>query len=89
MKPTSFKETNRVLGAGKNKNTGQLAICVCRHPDDDVPTLISRWKLDENEIKRIVETGEIWIGVLGTNQPPIMPTPYNPFDELGFEPLDV
>lgn len=89
MKPTSFKETNTVLESGNNPNTGQLPVSIAFHPDNKgVPSMISKWKLSPEEIERINETGEIWIGILGIQMPPIFPTVFNPFDEIGYKPYE-
>jgi hypothetical protein len=88
MRPTSFKETNKVYGAGGNPNTDQLAVCLATHEDNgSIPTIISKWKLTEDEVKRVSETGEIWITVLGASLPPIAPVVYNPFTELNYKPI--
>lgn len=90
MKSTSFKETNRVYGAGDNPNTDQLAVCVASHPDNKgIPTILSKWKLSPEEIDRINKTGELWITVMGTALPPIGATVFDPFEEHGFEPLKI
>ncbi len=90
MKPTSFKETNKVYGAGDNPNTDQLAVCIAsREAENFTPTIISRWKIEPEELERINQTGEIWVTVMGVALPPISPTAWNPFDELGYTPLDI
>lgn len=90
MKPTSFKETNQVYGAGDNPNTDQLAVCIAYHPDNEnIPSIISKWKLSPEEIERISETGELWLSVLGPGLPPMFPTVYNPFSEIGYVPKKI
>jgi len=86
MKSTSFKETNMMLGAGDNPNTNDLPVCHAIDPHTNMPFIISKFKLDEEEMKRINETGEIWIGIMGDRMHPILPTVYNPFTEHGFLP---
>lgn len=89
MKSTSFKETNHVYGAGGNPNTDQLAVCVASHEDNGgAPSIISKFKLSKEEIERINETGELWVMVMGTSLPPICPSVWNPFDEIGYKPLE-
>lgn len=50
MKPTSFKETNHVFGAGGNPNTDDLPVCVAEAPQysggEKIPFIVSRWKLN-------------------------------------------
>ena len=89
MKFTSFKETNKIFGAGNNPNTNDLPVCVATRPiDEGVPTIISKFKLDEDELNRIKETGEIWITILGSGMPPIGLTVYDPFKDHGYKPID-
>lgn len=90
MNPTSFKETNKVFGAGNNPNTDQLAVCIADHPlNNGIPTVISKWKLSPEELQRISQSGELWIMVLGNNLPPISPTVFNPFSEHGYSPKNM
>lgn len=92
MKSTSFKETNHVYGAGDNPNTDQLAVCICKNPEmsggQNIPFVVSKWKLSEEEVKLIQERGEIWISVMGSGIPPMLPMAHNPFTEGGFKPLE-
>lgn len=88
MKPTSFKESNLVLGPGGNPNTDDLVVSVSKDVDGNY-FVISRWKLDAAELQRINETGEVWLCIMGSNMPPVMPTVLQPFTELGFEPLKI
>jgi hypothetical protein len=90
MRATSFKETNSVLMAGNNPNTDQLPIAHAKHEDlPGVNVMVSKYKLTEEEVKRINETGEIWLLVMGSKHPPLMPTVFNPFTEHGYEPLPI
>lgn len=86
MKPTSFKESNIVLGAGGNPNTDDLVVAISKDQDGN-PFVISRWKLDAAELQKINETGEVWVCIMGATMPPIFPTVLQPFTELGFTPL--
>ena len=95
MKPTSFPETNQVLLPGNNPNTGQLPIAYAMDPQIKSPgicIIFSKWKPDEEELKRIIERKEVWIGVMTSTdhptQPPIYCVGYHPFNELGFVPFD-
>lgn len=82
MKPTSFKETNQLLGAGNNPGTGDLPIARSLMPigDQEVPCIISCWKLSPEELDLIQQTGKIWISVMGMSSPPIWPMVCHPFD---------
>jgi hypothetical protein len=87
MKGTSFKETNLLLGAGDNINTEQLPICVADHPDDlGKPSLVSKWKLSEEELEMIKKEGCIWLAVSGGSHPPVRLMAFNPFEYLNFTP---
>ena len=96
MKATGFKESNRVLGAGNNPNTDQLPIAISVHPDpvyNGTVTIFSKFKLSSEELQRIAETGELWVGVMANpgqpTQPPILPTVWDPFKDLGYQSLDL
>lgn len=87
MKPTSFKESNIVMGAGKNPNTDDL-VAAKSVDSTGMPFVISRWKLSKEELERINETGELWLCIMGAGMPPIMPTVFHPFTEHDFTPLE-
>lgn len=91
MNSTSFKETNQVLGAGNNPGTNDLPICRAVQEIDGQKCncIVSKFKLSPEELQRINQTGEIWISILGVSMPPVLPTVYNPFTELGFKPLEL
>jgi hypothetical protein len=106
MKATTFPQFNFNLGAGNNPNTSDLPIAICesRAPgEQDVAFLISRWKLSPEEIARINETGELWLGVMTTKpaedqlgklhltntMPPVLLTVNDPFGDVEkFVPYD-
>lgn len=44
-----------------------------------VPMLTSCWKLNENELKIIQETGIIWLNIVGSGMPPVSMQVENPF----------
>ncbi len=91
MKPTSFKETNQLLGAGNNPGTGDLPIARSIMDVDGhaMPCAVSCWKLSPEELQRIHETGQVWIAVMGVSIPPIMPMIAHPFDEVGIKAMEV
>lgn len=43
--------------------------------------LISCWKLSEDDLKRVNETGIIWFDMLGNQQPPICLSTESPFND--------
>jgi len=99
MKAITFPQFNRDLGAGDNPNTVNLPIAISLHPDPiyrpseqapkGVAFCISRWKLSPEELARIAERGEVWLGVMcppdRPTQPPVFLTVNNPFTEEGYE----
>lgn len=86
MNPIDFKESNVWLGAGDNPGTEGMPVSKCLQNIDGAwyPSIVSKWKLSPEEIQRVQETGEIYLSVLGPGTPPVMLTPLNPFEELGF-----
>lgn len=91
MYPDTFKEANRLLGAGGNPNTGELPICVCEN-EIIAPGrvfLVSRWKLTPDELDKVKETGEIWVGIMSHSMAPIMPMAFDPFKLHGYKPIDL
>lgn len=90
MKPDTFKEANMIMGAGGNPSTEDLPLCKATTPSiPGVNFLVSRWKLEPAEVKKIKETGEIWISIMGDGMPPIMPMAYHLFNDSDFKPVDI
>ena len=82
MKFTGFKETNIYLGAGANPNTEGIGACVCQDQSTGQDFIVGKVKVSPEELEKIQETGEIWIGVMGRGWPPLLVTPYNPFHDF-------
>lgn len=90
MYPISFKEVNKLYGAGDNPNTDQLPVCIAsREVDGWVPSVISRWKLSKEELERINKTGEINLVIMGTRVAPVLLTVADPFTEEQYIPLPI
>lgn len=90
MKPETFKEVNMIMGAGNNPGTDDLPICKAEHPDiKNVPFLVSKWKMSPEELEKVKETGEIWIGIMGEGMPSICPMAFHPFNEHGYKQIDL
>lgn len=70
MKWIDFPEQNRLLGKPENmtdEECGTLPVFT------DGKQCISKWELDEKDIKHILEKGYIWLRVLsGETQPPVL-----------------
>lgn len=89
MKPEPFKEQNAMLGAGNNPNTSDMPVCLCGDPDG-IPFRVSKWKLTKEELDRINETGELWLGTMGYQPPPpVMVSVFHPFEDLGWIPAQL
>lgn len=79
--PIPFRGQNAELGRGKNSpEVMSLPIRRQTHPDVGV-MCVSCWRLTEPEIKEIVRTGVVWVGVAGVTQVPISVMALKPFDE--------
>ena len=68
MKPTKFKEANLELkrpSSMTDEECGSLWV----HSDGD--QLISCWKLTFWEKVSIILNGKVWLGVMGSSQPPV------------------
>lgn len=72
MKPVKFKEQNITYVA---EGCGDLPA----HKADD--QIISCWQLSEEDLKRVSETGVVWLSVIGQHQPPIWLGTETPFKE--------
>lgn len=91
MIPTSFKETNQLLGAGNNPGTGDLPIArsLMDIEGKPVPCIVSCWKLSPEELQRIQETGKVWVTIMGVSMPPIQPMAFHPFEEVGLQAIEL
>lgn len=88
MEPKKFKEVNANMLAGGNENCNDLLVC---HSVDaeGFPVIVSCWKLNPEELERVKETGEVWLGIRGRTMPPVLPMAENPFEAYGYAPADV
>lgn len=82
MKPLNFEGANAVFGANQPEYTPLPAECVGNPETGQINTC---WELSPEEIKRVQETGKIWLSVLTFGQPlqPVLltadkPGIYNP-----------
>lgn len=80
MKPIEFKEQNRTLGKPEGMTDEE---CSSLPVYANGSECISCWQLSDEELKKILETKCIWVGVLsGNTQPPIFLTVETPFVEI-------
>ncbi len=85
MNSEKFEEANMVLGANNNPNTHDIVACKCVDSETNMPFIFAKWKLTEEELKKINESGgELYVGLMGNVWPPMFPTVYNPFEIHGF-----
>lgn len=82
--PVPFKEQNTTFTRGENaESVCELPAYVGKIRIDETPNLypciISCWMLTEPEIQEIVRTGRVWLGVMGTSQPPVFAAAISPF----------
>lgn len=75
MEPKIFDQCNTLFAEGQK---GYLQLPAFRSDDGQVVTC---WKLSDEELKQIAETGEIWLHVLTFGKPlqPVLLTTENPF----------
>lgn len=74
------------MQAGENPGTEGMKVSKAfqRIEGSWYPSIVTKFKLSPEELERINETGELYISILGTGMPPIMPTVLNPFTEMDF-----
>jgi len=84
MKAIEFKEQNFKLLAGNNPNTYDMPACKAIN-QEGTRFIIGKFELSEDERERFLETGELFVCVIGGGWPPMLPTTLNPFKELGFK----
>lgn len=79
--PASFEESNAFLGAPEGMTEEECsALSILRTIDsNDNPVVISCWKLTQDELKEINETGRVWLGIMGHTMPPAYIAGQKPF----------
>ena len=63
MKPITFNGANTVFAENQEEYNSLPAF------KDDEGNVVTCWKLSDEEIKKITETGELWLSVSTFNQP--------------------
>jgi len=83
MIPASFDESNCVLDKPPDMDRGKCeALSVWRGmSNDQIPMVVSCWKLTRDEVEELVKTGRIWLTVIGTTMPPVYLGVPSPFEE--------
>ena len=76
MKPIETAETNTTFVA---EGCGDLP-AVKAHDENGVNYIISAWEITPVELKKIQETGIIYLSVVGETIPPVFLTAFNPVE---------
>lgn len=83
MYPAGFDESNQVLSRPDNMTDdqcGPLSVYKGAY-QDGTPCVISCWKMTKAEMEEVIETGRVWISVIGASMPPLYVGGTNPFKE--------
>lgn len=82
MRPIDFPEKNMELMKPKSMTEEQCgSLPVYRGIDrDGVPVFISCFKLDSEELLKIMETGKVWLRIYGEAHPPVSLDVNNPWE---------
>jgi hypothetical protein len=91
MIPSTFNGAYlKELAPGNNPNTGSLPFCICTDvATPGVAVVLSCWRPSPEELARINETGEVFIGVMASlkrpSQPPVYVIGTNPIESGQFK----
>ena len=73
MIATSFDEANAVLSkpaAMSDDDCACLSVLRSIQPNN-IPIVLSCWKLTKEELEEIQRTGRVWLTVVGSTMPPV------------------
>lgn len=81
MVPTSFEESNDVLGKPPSMSDDECScLSILRVENNNgLPMVISCWKMTKEELEEVNRTGRVWLGVCGVTMPPVIVTGIKPF----------
>jgi len=67
MQPVSFEESNCTYenNGGISINGIDVASAFQGHTKDDIPIVVTCWKMTEEELEEFQRTGRIWVLTLG------------------------
>lgn len=83
MTPIDFRFSNHTFQKPEGWTDEQCTpLPVHIHENNEFPGIISCWKLSEEDLQRINETGVVWLNVVGRTMPPVLLFTENPFPEL-------
>lgn len=80
--PASFDESNNVLDRPSDMTEDQCQSLSTFHGIDtnNLPIVISCWKVTAEELAEINRTGRIWLGIVGQTMPPAWISGHRPFE---------
>jgi hypothetical protein len=88
MLPTTFKESNFVFTKPKDMTDEQCfdlpvwkGNAPCDEAGNQLPVIISCWKLSKEDLEEIQNTGKIWLSITGNGMPPVSLFTDNPFKQ--------
>lgn len=84
MIPIEFKEQNKIFHKPADMTDEECqSLNVWQGKDQaGFPNIISCWKLTEEELKTVNETGVVWLTIVGNGMPPVSVSGIYPFVEL-------
>lgn len=71
MVPTSFAESNGTLDPPRGMEDCCDPLAVAYGKLNEMPVVVSCWKLTKEELEEINRTGRVWLVVVGETQPPV------------------
>ena len=83
MKPIEMPETNAVF---KLEGCGDLPVVKAHNPETGQSCIISAWEVSPEDLKLLVNTGIIYLCILGTLLPPLFLSVENPIEPA--EPIE-
>lgn len=72
MQPVSFKDQTKVLGKPESMTDEECsALPIKENMNGNYPSLESVWELSDQDLKVIMESKRIRLGILGKGMPPV------------------
>jgi hypothetical protein len=83
MLPTTFKESNLVLGKPADMTDEECYGLPAFKGRDTAgwPVIISKWQLSKEDLEEVNKTGCIWLAVTGESTPPVALSTESPFNK--------
>lgn len=85
-KPTSFKTTNKVFGS-ETEGADQIAAAVMVS-EKGKPSIVTKWKLSDEDLENLIENPEIWLVVQGSKMPALSVFT-NPPSDYGYRNIEL